>query len=383
METPPIYRPVLFDLGPLSAAQTDQALEAIYKAQSDEPPEQADIWEPHHSPFVRELIERFTRHGLDRIEAVRAELAAWESGARHIHSRSNVPRPSLHPRWTDDELALVRLYLETLPPGEWGMDDWLLASEAAFQQYLPPDFAWTEADWLAKRAVLMGRLQARLPDIAEAMAQAALDAEVIPSPKEAATQAAIEYGRARAAENIVQLSDGLRHRIRKVIINHAEEQVLGTHQGSLQSQLLDEFGAANRDWRRIGVTEAGEMRNQGLVAAQPPGQVLRRYEQYRGACAFCAKIHGKEMTVVPPDKPNKNGETEIWVGKTNIGRSAAPRKRVGSMLIAREPRELWWVAAGVIHPNCRGGWDVMMPVKSSGDPEFDAWVKAMLSTVKR
>ena len=381
METPAVYRPVLFDLGPLSEAQTDHALEAIYKAQSDLPPEQADIWEPHHSPFVRDLIERFTARGLSRIASVQQALADWESGAYHVPSKTIPDRPGLHPRWTEDEIALVRLYLESLPPAQWQLDDWMLASELAFQQYLPPDFAWTQADWLAKRSVLMGRVQALLPALSEAAAQAMIAAETAPAPAAKALQYAITYGRARAAENIVALSDGLRHRIRSVLIAHAETQALGAPQESLQSQLLDGFGLANRDWRRIALTEACEMQNQGMVASQEPGQVLRRMEQYRGACTFCLKIHGREMTVVSADKPDKNGDTEIWPGKTNIGRSASPRRRVGAYLIPRAPDELWWIAAGVQHPHCRGQWVQVHQPASSGDPAFDAWVRDMLATI--
>lgn len=381
METPPVYRPVLFDLGPLSPSQTDAALEAIYKAQSDEPPEQADIWELHHSAFVRDLIERFTAHGLDRLEAVRTELAAWETGERHVPSRDNVPRPGLHPRWNADEIALARLYLESLPPAEWGLDDWVLASELSFQQYLPPDFAWTEADWLSKRAVIMGQVQARLPEISAELAQAMLDAETLPTPYEKVLQAAVEFGRARCAENIVQLSDSLRHRVRKVIIDHMEQQTLNSKPESLQTKLFDEFAVANRDFRRIAVTEATEMQGQGVIASLPPGSKVRRHEQYRGACTFCRKIDGMVFTVVPADKPDKDPWTMFWVGKSNVGKSFAPRKRIGGMLIPREPDEMATPVPGAQHPHCRGMNVPVHASKPSGDTQFDAWVEEMLSKV--
>lgn len=382
METPAVYRPVLFDLGPLSPSQTDAALEAIYKAQSDEPPEQADIWEPHHSNFVRDLIERFTAHGLDRLEAVRAELAAWETGERHVPSRDNVPRPGLHPRWTPDEIALAKLYLESLPPAEWGLDDWVLASELAFQQYLPQDFAWTEADWLSKRAVIMGQVQARLPEISAELAQAMLDAETLPTPYEKALQAAVEFGRARCAENIVQLSDSLRHRVRKVIIDHVEQQTLNSKPESLQTKLFDEFAVQSRDWRRIAVTEAGNMVNVGMVASQKPGNKLQRSEHYANSCSYCRKVNGRIFTVVPDDKPYKDPETEIWPSKSNYGRSQSPRKRVGPYLIPRTPEEMWIVPAGTIHPHCRGTWINIHESKGSGDDEFDKWVEEQLSKLK-
>lgn len=353
METPAVYRPVLFDLGPLSEDQTDHALEAIYKAQSDLPPEQADIWEPHHSPFVRELIERFTDRGLTRIEAVRRSLVDWESGSRHVPSKTIPDRPGLHGRWSPDEIALARLYLESLPPAEWLLDDWLLAAELAFQQYLPPDFAWTEADWLAKRAVLMGRVQASMAEISEVGATALLEAEAVPAATEKALQAAVTYGRARAAENIVALSDGLRHRIRRVLIEHAEVKALRVApESTLESRLLDDFGLANRDWRRIAITETTEVQGQGVIASLPIGSKVRRHEQYRGACKFCLKIHGMVFTVVPPDQPYKDPWRHFWVGKSNVGRSFSPRKRVGGLLIERDPEELAVPVPGAQHPHC-------------------------------
>lgn len=381
METPAVYRPVLFDLGPLSEAQTDHALEAIYKAQSDLPPEQADIWEPHHSPFVRDLIERFTARGLSRIASVQQALADWESGAYHVPSKTIPDRPGLHPRWTEDEIALVRLYLESLPPAQWQLDDWMLASELAFQQYLPPDFAWTQADWLAKRSVLMGRVQALLPALSEAAAQAMIAAETAPAPAAKALQYAITYGRARAAENIVQLSDSLRHRVRKVIIDHVEQQTLNSKPESLQTKLFDEFAVANRDFRRIAVTEVTEMQGQGVIASLPPGSKVRRHEQYRGACIFCRKIDGMVFTVVPADKPDKDPWTEFWVGKSNVGKSFAPRKRIGGMLIPREPDEMATPVPGAQHPHCRGMNIPVHESAGSGDKEFDLWVEEMLSKV--
>jgi len=189
-------------------------------------------------------------------------------------------------------------------------------------------------------------------------------------------RAAIDYGRARAAENVVQLADNTRHRLRKLIVDYRENVFLGNRPdagNSLQTRLLDEFGLMNRDWRRIAITEATEASGQGFVAACAPGAKIRRVEKYRGACPFCRSIDGRTFTVVDPAAAEKDGETQVWIGKTNIGRSASPRKRAGGQLIEREPHELWWPAAGSMHPHCRGSW-----VKASGasaDPEFGAWLQ--------
>ena len=137
----------------------------------------------------------------------------------------------------------------------------------------------------------------------------------------------------------------------------------------------------NRDWRRIAVTEAGENANQGLIASLQPGARVRRMEQYRGACPYCRKINGTVLTVVDAANKDKDGVTQVWVGKNNIGRSGAPRKRVGAELIPRLAAELWWVPAGTVHPHCRGQWHVLEGAKPGDDPSFQAWLDKHLHKI--
>jgi hypothetical protein len=65
------------------------------------------------------------------------------------------------------------------------------------------------------------------------------------------------------------------------------------------------------------------------------------------------------------DEPRseRDGWTHVWPGKTNVGRSASPRKKTDEGLVERETDELWWPAAGVQHPNCFVDGD--MPVYTS------------------
>jgi hypothetical protein len=373
--------PLLLDLTDLSEPHTDAALEHIYKSISDDPPD-GDIWEPHHSQFLRQLIERFTERGLTRIGAIQSELTKWLNHEMHRAGRAPLSRPDAMARWTDGELALVKLYLETLPPSQFTLDDWMLVVDYLVQRYLPHDHLVAEADWLATRAVLMGRVQANLANITERQAARVLEDQAVAAAAKIAEsrvqQSVLQYGRARAAENIVSLTDGMRHRIRKTLIEHQEAVTLGDRTEDLQGKLLDEFGQWNRDWRRIAVTEAGEMHNQGFVAGQPPGSRLRRVEMYRGACAFCRKIDGTELTVVPPDQKFKDGEKQVWTEKNNIGRSASPRKRVGGTLIPREPHEMWQIPAGLVHPHCRGTWIKLADTNPTDDPQFALWLNDLL-----
>jgi hypothetical protein len=376
-------RPLLLDIACLCDEHSDAALEGIYKAIGEEPPD-GDIWAEHPNPFVRRIVELFTQRGLDRIQGLRAELTRWLRGEEH---QSTPEAPTLRPdgamrRWDATELGVVRLYLRNLPAGEFAIDDWMLLVDYLVQRYLPEADLRSEADWLATRSGLMGRVQAAMGEAKPEQVDVIL--ATLPSLEDAIAswgmtapqRAAIDYGRARCAESVTGLADSTRHRLRRMVVDHQEAIHLGDRAAAahdIQTKLLDEFGLLSRDWRRIAVTEATENTNQGFIASMPPGARVRRVEKYRGACPFCRSIDGKVVTVVSPTAPDKDGETQIWVGKTNVGRSASPRKRAGGALVEREPHEMWWVAAGAMHPHCRGAW-----VKAGGasaDPEFEAFLE--------
>jgi len=380
---------LLLDIGDLTERQTDVALSAIYKAVHDHNDDDA-IWSEMDSPFLRRLVELFTQRGLMRIDGFRKELVAWINGEKHqagIDERPPRPDGAME-RWSPAELKLVKLYLETLPPQDFTLDDWMMVVDYLAQRYLPGDDLRSEAEWLAVRSTLMGRVQASMENLTAKQADkvlAALPATV----KQAETmfdlnptqRAIIDYARVRAAENVSKLADDARHRMRSVIAQHTQQQFLkipGTPDSSLQTKLVDEFATLNRDWRRIAVTEAAENQNQGLVASLKPGAKLKRLEHYKGACAWCRSIDGKVVEVVSPDAPDKDGATQIWPGKTNVGRSAAPRKRVGSILVHREPDEMYWIAAGAQHPHCRGRWLPVIQDEPGDDKEFGDWLRATL-----
>ncbi|SAL01514.1 hypothetical protein AWB80_08142 [Caballeronia pedi] len=377
---------LLLDIGDLSERQTDRALNTIYKAIHSHD-DDSSIWREHESPFVRRLVELFTQRGLMRLDGFRKELEQWLAGERHTGAPRVRRPPGAMERWTHGELSLVRLYLETLPPAEFTLDDWMMVVDYLAQRYLPATDLRSEAEWFAVRSVYMGRVQASMESLSAKQADKVLDA--LPSTLEAAAErftmtstqrVMIEYARTRCAENVTRLADNTRHRMREVIAYHTEQEFLGVPgaRHSLQTTLVDEFGTLNRDWRRIAVTEAGENANQGYISSMAPGTKVRRVEMYEDACGWCRKIDGKVMEIVSADAPDKDGDTQIWPGKTNIGRSSAPRKRVGSILVHREPEEMWWIAAGTQHPHCRGRWVPVIQDLPGDDPEFGDWLRATL-----
>ena len=374
---------LFIDLYALNDAATDDALEHIHKSMHDH---DDGIWKPHDSPLLMRMIELFTQRGLTRLEHVKDQIIAWESGAHYRDASKPVPKPGMMERWGKDELGLVRLYLESLFPGDWTLDDHMLAVEWVIQRYLNPDELKTEAEWLATKASLMGKVQANM-EKAPTLSQADKILAALPSTVSAATEAfamsaaqkmALEYGAARCAENVRALAEDVRHKMRQTIMQHAEEKALGVTGEALETRLFDQFALHNRDWRRVAVTEAGNCQLNGYIASLKPGTKIKRVEQYANACHFCRKIDGRIAEVVSPDHPNKDGDTMVWVGKGNIGRSASPRKRVGNVLVPREPDEMWWLPSGTVHPHCRGRWVPVIEDAPGDDVEFGNWLRETL-----
>lgn len=376
---------VFIDFTLLSEPATNDALEYIFKSTHDH---DKGIWAPHESALIRRLIELFTRRGLDRLEHVKQAIIAWETGVNYKPADAIPTPPGMMARWNADELALVKLYLESLPPELWTLDDHMMAVDYVVQRYLPADELATEAEWMATRAGMMGKVQANMAGEATPK-QADTVLAALPSTVAAATQMfqlttleqnTLAFGKMRAVENVRALTDDVRHKMRNVVMRHVEEKVLtgDTSGRSLEGQLLDEFATLNRDWRRIAVTEAGECQLQGFVASVKPFSKVKRVEQYGNACAFCKKIHGRIAEVVPADHPDKDGTTQIWPGKNNIGRSASPRKRVGDNLVPRTEDEMWWLPAGLAHPHCRGRWVPVLADEPGDDQEFGDWLRNLL-----
>jgi hypothetical protein len=381
--------PLLIDIEPLSCCATDHTLEFIYKAIGD-PPDDGGIWEEHPSPFVRRLIELFTQRGLSRISGLQLELARWLDGKMHREGRMPArPEGATLERWSPGELALAKLYLESLKPSEFSLDDWMMVCDYLVQKYLPHDALEAEAEWLSVRSTLMGRVQADMGKINFEQADKLVAA--MPNTLSVAERefelnrmqgAVIQFGVRRCAENVVQLAENARRKLRRSIMSYQEAVFVGGKEdafGSLQTKLLDDFGVMNRDWRRIAMTEAAENQMQGLVASVADGTKMKRIEHYRGVCPFCKKIDGKVVDVVSPDHAPKDPDKQVWVGKNNVGRSASPRRRVGGILMDRTPDEMWWMPAGPAHPHCRGTWLVIDPPTPDPDSMWGKWLSGTLN----
>lgn len=388
-------RPLLLDIGPVPEAHCNFCFDEIYKAIAQDPiGDDRTIWRPHENPYLRWIIEDWSARISALVAQLQDDFAKLLTG-QPIGLLQKAAPPGMV--WSEQAFLEVRIHLESLPPEMWTLDDYMLAADYLLQRYLPEGVLVNEADYLTVRAALMGKIEAEMVaapdrrarlDAAQASAVAALlptSFRKVPTPIMTPVERNIlAIARARAADNISAITETQRHRMKTLIIEHVQAMLFGQKDAGtaerLRSRLFDTFGQLNRDFRRIAITEAGDAHSMGYIAAQKVGARVKRIEAYRDACDWCKSIHGKVFTVVAPSDPSRNGDTDVWVGKTNIGRSASPRKRQGDFLVDRPTEERWWVAAGVQHPHCRGAWQPVPGDPPKGaDPAFVSWLDQQIA----
>lgn len=390
---------LLVDLAAVPDACCDHHMDLLHKAIAEgDVQDDGALWRPHENPWITELVEestlRFQRLLRGLADAFTRALTGRPLGELRkaegdvLSGAEGVPWR----RWTPEELERFRLTHEGQDPATFELEDWLGVCDFLVQRYLPDNVLRTEAEFLTIRATLAGKIAANMGEKRNApppsMFTHLIPTEFRAVPERVLTKTEVSILRcaaASAAENISDVTEAARHKMRQIVIEHVQAKVLGQQEGrydALRSRLFDNFAVLNRDFRRIAVTEGGECCNQGFVGACAPGQKVVRHEAYRGACDFCRSINGKVFTVVDAAASSKNGEKDVWLGKTNIGRSASPRRKIGTNLVERTENERWWPAAGVQHPNCRGSWSPAPDTDVAASSDFEAWMQGVLEDAR-
>lgn len=371
---------LLLDVGALGCGCTDHVLEVMHKSLSEDG---GDIFEPHHSPHVMALIEEVSQKGQMSLDGLSSDLKKWLAKAA-TGEFSPVPTPPELAVWAPQYAHKVLAYLSKKPRAMWSASDYVLLVDYLVHSHFPENYPEQVAQLAVKQAAIMGKVQAVRENLTAVQAGALLAyMQTRPRLDHAAKMAdinfsVIDYGMAHCMENVKGYSAALRLKIKKRILDHEKSLRLKNivPPESLETKLFDDFGEFNKDWRRLALTEVGEMANQGFISSLDVGSKVKRMEMYAGACKFCKKIDGVVATVVDPAKPDKDWEKEIWTGKDNVGRSASPYKRVGGSLVPRPDEELWKLPAGLAHPHCRGTW-----ISIDGpaiDDKFTLWLDGIL-----
>ncbi|WP_295455244.1 hypothetical protein [uncultured Thiodictyon sp.] len=370
--------PVLLDLQDVPSCACNHGLEALHKAQAEQSTEPL-IWLPHDNPWLTALCEDFTTAG--QAQLLDAQTALFTALGLASGPGVLAKATTLTPAQVGALVAQLQKPLQTYAPA-----DWVALVDLIIHTKLVPPQLKEAAEALVWRAQLAGRLDAlHLVDPTLAPHEALLQLVLRANPTRRVEQATVqhrawEWAKTRVAIYVQQITDNLRARIAGTIIEHLEAH--GPHNRSLlQQQLFDVFGAANRDWRRIAVTEAAEVANTTYLSQFPGGTRVERLERYASACPFCAGLHGRIFIWSTQPLGNEYGWTHVWPGKTNVGRSASPRKKTDVGLVERTEDERWWPASGTQHPHCRGRWlaKPAADIPPGVDPAFVAWVRAELA----
>ena len=234
-------------------------------------------------------------------------------------------------------------------------------AEYVIQQHFPRGIQGNQARAVAVRSYLAGKIQENFDRYG--VDPVPYDIETLPVTIEAAGKLfrldrkehnTIEFAEAFAGQAITNLRASTRNAIHTILLNGIQNHL---DPGKIQSMLFDRFGALNRDWQRVAITEVRSALVNGYLASLPPGTRVKRTEM-PNCCPHCLPFNGRIYTVRDPGDPNKDWVNDVWVGKTNIGRSGSPRRIEDGQLVARTPDELY-VIAPLIHPNCRGGFVAM------------------------
>ncbi len=297
------------------------------------------FWGPHPDPEIAYIEDQFWGVG----EAFLRGLLSHALG-RRVRSLQKAfqPKPPEVPGWGQ----IVDLFRSDLEP-ERLMDGWQAVIDRLVGALLPGDTQEQAAQALALRASLLHRAGERVahPERFPSWGQALREA---PS---SAASTAMQWTKARAAEHMTNLTAEARHALLSTLSASREA---GDGVGKLQQRLFDSFSGLNRDWRRVALTETALAVSNGAIASVDPAEGwLAEWKAVKNACPYCRAMAGRRFRVVPADASRKDGDTQIWVGKSNVGRSAHRWSRKEQRF--RDRDEMWWPTIPA-HPNCGCTW---------------------------
>lgn len=347
---------MLLDCTHIPHGPLNETLETLCKSV-----EESGLFHPHPTNALLDAIEEASTKWVSaKLIAIKAE--ADRALGVYPELLTKAASEDMGPKCRQLERQLVSQEPGTLP-----MNVYLEALDCWLWRYLPPRQAEQQGAMMAIKQYLVGlsRYDEQTPGapprtVVENL-PVTLDRMQTRFRLTKFDQARIDVAQAVAARQIQAITARTRSAIQDVIVNAERRRMM--HGGRayavapLEQQLRDTFGELNRDWRRIAVSETAINASDAYLSRLPLGSKVK-WLSHPGACRYCESQKGKVFTVVDPSAPNKDPETEVWVGKQaeNIGRSISKRKRIETgELVDREPDELV-VPAIPAHPICRCLW---------------------------
>lgn len=188
---------------------------------------------------------------------------------------------------------------------------------------------------------------------------------------------AIRYAFQYAAMNITGITARAQTKIQGMVIEAIQNKMSPNHLANkmFTELAVNDSSVLNRDWERIAITETNRAANDGYLAGLEPGSYVSG-DSHDDACQYClGMINNKVFLVVekpPPDyshldptskkyqKLAQRWDTEVWPGKSNVGRSLSPKKQLGGHLVTREHHERG-APTLPLHPHCRCRYSEWIP----------------------
>jgi hypothetical protein len=296
------------------------------------------MWGPHPDPVVNAIEKAF--YGVGQRFLVGILSAAL---GRNVQPRTLVKAGFLNPQAPIDGWGKVADLFSSKLPATEVMDGWQNVIDRLTGSLVPAGSAQAAGEAMALNSALMSRIFDKMkgpPRVLPAWEVAMGDANRY-------QREAMAWTRARGAESVVNLTAQARHGLLTTLV---ESRQAGEGPGKLERRLFDKFSILNRDWRAIALTESAMAVQNGILASVDPADGwMADWSSAPSACPYCLAQHHRSFRVVAPDDPRRNGDTDLWVGKNNIGRSA---HRYSTKLGRYRDRvEMWWPCIPC-HPWC-------------------------------
>ncbi len=334
----------------------DVTIETMHKAHKAE-----SIREPHLNPVIWKLEKEF--YGLWEPKSIVSEILTGIGISQSVFTmkkgKSDVLyNPDGNPLASEDILRLEKIIAKALNVSLSKVREILTKSASAAKL--------ASAEVMGKPLPInISKLPKTLRDAIKELALTQLEVR------------AIEFAYQYAAINIVGIQELAKKQIQNMVVESIQNKVgpRALANKMFNELALNDSSVLNRDWERIAITETNRVASDAYLSSRPEGSYVIGHS-HPDACPHCMKYIDMQIykvTHAPPPaygdlKPSSKAykkitevwETEVWPGKTNVGRSFSPNKRVNGKLVKRRPDEMGMPTI-TLHPNCRCRYTQWIP----------------------
>lgn len=293
------------------------------------------FWGPHPDVAIARIEQPFFEVGQDYLRALYAAVLGWKTSKVRPLTKAFHVDPGQIDGWG----KLADLFNSKLPATQL-MDGWGQVVQKLSGVLLPQATIEAAAQRMALESSLLWRLGQRVIHPIEMPWE---KAEKALSPAQAAS---MEWAKVHGMFYLQKLDDEAKLALREILVQSKE-----AHEGitGLERRLFDKMSGLNRDWRRIALTETGMAVTNGQLASVPAGiKHIARWIASPMACPHCLKYAAQVFEVLQEPDLAK-GQTALWPGKNNVGRSAYHwSHKLGRY---RDSTEMYWPCQP-LHPNC-------------------------------